>query len=70
MISENTPIKERIIVEKIHADGTHELIGDTGFEKVYDKDKILLLLDLMDIDLNRKKRVMELIKEENYGNYK
>lgn len=64
MIIEHSPIRSRILVEKITKNGKREVIGDSGFEPVYDKDKLILLLNLMQIDLNRKKKIMELLKEE------
>lgn len=64
MITKSSPIKHRILIEKIHADGHKELIGDSKFEPVYDKDKILLLLKLMEIDIERKNKIMESLKEE------
>lgn len=63
MINQASPLKHRIIVEKIHADGTRELVGDTGFKSEYDKDKLLLLLELMNLDLERKKQIYDIIKE-------
>ena len=63
MITKSSPIKHRIIVEKIHSDGTHELVGDSGFKLEYDKDKILLLLELMNLDLQRKKFIYNILKE-------
>lgn len=63
MITKSSPIKHRIIVEKIHSDGTHELVGDSGFKSEYNKDTILLLMQLMDIDLERKKLIYNILKE-------
>jgi len=62
MIRQISPLRHRIFIEKIHADGTHELIGDSGFKSEYDKDKILLLLELMNLDLQRKKQIYNIIK--------
>lgn len=63
MINQASPLKHRIIVEKIHANGIRELVGDTGFKYEYDKDKLLLLLELMNLDLERKKQIYNIIKE-------
>ena len=63
MINQASPLKHRIIVEKIHANGIRELVGDTGFKSEYDKDKLLLLLELMNLDLERKKQIYDIIKE-------
>ena len=63
MITKSSPIKHRIIVEKISADGSRELIGDSGFKSEYDKDKILLLLEMMNLDLQRKKMIYNILKK-------
>lgn len=68
MINENCPIKHRILVEKIHADGHREIVGDSGFKPIYNKDKLILLLNLMQIDLDKKKKIMELLNNDNIDN--
>ena len=63
MIKQISPLRHRIFIEKINADGTHELVGDSGFKSEYNKDTILLLMQLMDIDLERKKLIYNILKE-------
>jgi len=51
-ISNFGSISHRIKVEKIHANGNVELVGDTNWISESNANKIRLLLDLLDIDID------------------
>jgi len=64
MIIDNLPLRYRIIVERINADGSTKVVGDTGF--LDDDSKIIvkaLLLDLINNDIELKRKLGEIRKE-------
>jgi len=62
MIVDNLPFQYRIIVERINADGSTKVVGDTGF--LDDDSKIIVeaLLDLINNDIELKRKLGEIRK--------
>lgn len=50
-INKVTGFSHRIKVEKIDKDGNVEIIGDTGWISEHDRDLILRILELIDMEL-------------------
>ena len=63
MIVDNLPFRYRIIVERINGDGSTKVVGDTGF--LNDDSKIIVkaLLDLINNDIEFKRKLGEIRKE-------
>jgi len=63
MILDNLPLQYRIIVERVNADGTTTVVGDTGFLDDHSKMIVKTLLDLIDNDIELKRKLEEIRKE-------
>ena len=53
-IVKTTPLNYRIKIDKIHADGTVESVGDTGFMKPETVQLVNFLAKLIDLDKENK----------------
>ena len=63
MLIDSLPFKYRIIVERVNADGTTKVIGDTGFLDDNSRMIVSTLLNLINNDIELKRKLGEIRKE-------
>ena len=63
MLIDSLPFKYRIIVERVNADGSTKVIGDTGFLDDNSRMIFSTLLNLINNDIELKRKLGEIRKE-------
>ena len=63
MLIDSLPFKYRIIVERVNADGSTKVIGDTGFLDDNSRLIVSTLLNLINNDIELKRKLGEIRKE-------
>ncbi len=63
MLIDSLPFKYRIIVERVNADGSTKVIGDTGFLDDNSRMIVSTLLNLINNDIELKRKLGEIRKE-------
>ncbi len=63
MLIDRLPFKYRIIVERVNADGSTKVIGDTGFLDDNSRMIVSTLLNLINNDIELKRKLGEIRKE-------
>ena len=63
MLIDSLPFKYRIIVERVNADGNTKVIGDTGFLDDNSRMIVSTLLNLINNDIELKRKLGEIRKE-------
>ena len=63
MLIDSLPFKYRIIVERVNADGSTRVIGDTGFLDDNSRMIVSTLLNLINNDIELKRKLGEIRKE-------
>ena len=63
MLIDSLPFKYRIVVERVNADGSTKVIGDTGFLDDNSRMIVSTLLNLINNDIELKRKLGEIRKE-------
>ncbi len=63
MLIDSLPFKYRIIVERVNADGSTKVVGDTGFLDDNSRMIVSTLLNLINNDIELKRKLGEIRKE-------